>query len=67
MCSKQGPRDQFYAMKIINMEYLSLREKDCALNEIRLLASIDSPYVVSYKTAFFDDRSCRLCIVMEYA
>lgn len=32
---------------------------------MRILASIDSPYIISYKDAFIDD-SC-LCVVMEYA
>jgi NIMA (never in mitosis gene a)-related kinase 1/4/5 len=31
------------------------------------LASIDTPYVVSYKEAFYDDKSEMLCIVMEFA
>jgi NIMA (never in mitosis gene a)-related kinase len=37
------------------------------LNEIRLLASIQSPYVVAYYAAFFEQVSSTLCIVMEYA
>jgi len=32
---------------------------------VRILASIDNPYIISYKDAFIDDNS--LCIVMEYA
>jgi NIMA (never in mitosis gene a)-related kinase len=35
------------------MNELSSKEKDNALNEIRLLASIDSPYIIKYKSAFF--------------
>lgn len=49
------------------MANLSAKEKDSALNEIRLLASISSPNVIEYKTAFFDEPSNQLCIVMEYA
>jgi NIMA (never in mitosis gene a)-related kinase len=49
------------------MMNLSDKEKDSALNEIRLLASIHSPNVISYHTAFFDNSSATLCIVMEYA
>jgi len=41
-------------MKQIKMTQLNTHEKDNALNEIRLLASIDSPYIISYKTAFFE-------------
>jgi NIMA (never in mitosis gene a)-related kinase len=32
---------------------------------VRILASIENPYIVSYKDAFIDDNN--LCIVMEYA
>lgn len=49
------------------MASLSDKEKDSALNEIRLLASINSPSVISYHTAFFDNTNATLCIVMEYA
>ena len=58
---------ELLAMKQIKMTKLTNKEKDGALNEIRLLASIDSPNVIEYKTAFFDDYTNTLCIVMEYA
>jgi len=34
---------------------------------VRILASINSNYVVSYKEAFFDEKDRTLCIVMEFA
>ena len=34
---------------------------------MRLLASIDAPNVISYKTAFFQETGNTLCILMEYA
>ena len=42
-------------------------EKENALNEVRILASIKDPYIVAYKEAFYDEDSLCLCIVMEYA
>ena len=42
-------------------------EKANALNEIRILASVDNPYIVSYKEAFYDDASSSLCIIMDFA
>lgn len=36
------------AIKMIKMNALNEKEKDSALNEIRLLASIDSPNVIAY-------------------
>ena len=49
------------------MMQLNSREKDNALNEVRLLASIDSPNIISYKSAFFEEFGNTLCILMEYA
>ena len=43
------------------------KEKQNALDEIRFLASISSPYIISYREAFFDDLTKELCIVMDYA
>ena len=49
------------------MDTLSEKEKANALNEVRLLASIKHPNVISYKEAFIDEASSCLCIIMEYA
>lgn len=44
-----------------------LKERQNALNEVRILASIDNQNVIAYKDAFFDEDSKCLCIVLEYA
>lgn len=49
------------------MGKLTEKEKENALNEVRILASIQHPNVISYKESFFEDKSSTLCIVMEYA
>lgn len=49
------------------MTLLKEKEKENAVNEVRILASIDNPNIISYKDAFFDEGSNSLCIVMEYA
>lgn len=49
------------------MATLTEKERENALNEVRILASIDEPNVISYKEAFIDDPSSCLCLVMEYA
>ena len=46
---------------------LNDKEKDNALNEVRILASIEHPNIVAYKEAFFEETSQTLNIVMEYA
>lgn len=38
------------------MDKLSKREKENALNEVRILASIDHKNVIAYKDAFFDEK-----------
>lgn len=54
-------------MKIIKFSKLNAKEKDNALNEVRLLASIDAPNIIKYKGAFFQEGSNTLSIVMEFA
>ena len=48
------------------LEPLSVKERENALNEVRILASIQHPNVVAYKEAFLEEEK-NLCIVMEYA
>lgn len=56
-----------YALKQVSISTLNSREKANAVNEVRLLASISHPQVVTYYDSFVDQRSETLCIVMEYA
>lgn len=58
---------ELYAMKKVKMQKLSGKEKENALNEVRILASINHPNVIGYKEAFFEDKSNSLCVVMENA
>ena len=58
---------QYYALKQVQLGDLSQKEKENALNEIRILASITHPTIVGYKEAFFEDRTNNLCLVMEHA
>jgi NIMA (never in mitosis gene a)-related kinase len=39
------------------MGKLSIKEKENALNEVRILASISHPNIVGYKEAFFEDAT----------
>jgi NIMA (never in mitosis gene a)-related kinase len=38
-----------YALKKVKIQSLSDREKENALNEVRILASIKNPFVASYR------------------
>jgi len=41
-------------VKLLN---LSDKEKENALNEVRILASVKNKYVISYKEAFWDNEA----------
>ena len=43
-----------YALKKVKMNNLSDKEKENALNEVRILASINHNNVIAYKEAFID-------------
>lgn len=57
---------QLYALKKVKMTPLSEKEQMNALNEVRILASVQHPCIVGYKEAFIE-REKYLCIVMEFA
>jgi len=59
--------NQLYALKKVSLQ--NLKEKNIlnSLNEIRLLASIKSNYIISYKEAFYEEKENSLIIIMEYA
>ena len=47
----------YYALKKVRMQKLSDKEKENALNEVRILASIRHPNIIAYKEAFIDEAS----------
>ena len=59
--------DKIYALKKVKINKLNKKEQINALNEVRILASINSPYVIGYKESFIDESDQTLCIIMEYA
>lgn len=58
---------QVYAMKKVKLDKLTKKEQENALNEVRILASVDHKNVIGYKEAFFEEYTKTLCIVMEMA
>jgi NIMA (never in mitosis gene a)-related kinase 1/4/5 len=49
------------------MNGLSAKEREAAINEVRILASLEHPNIIQYKEAFIEKSTKNLCIVMEYA
>lgn len=64
---KRASDGAVYALKKVKMGKLSTKEKENALNEVRILASVSHETIIGYKEAFFEDASSCLCLVMEYA
>jgi len=58
---------QVYALKKVKLAKLSHKEKQNAINEVRILASLSHENIASYKEAFLDESTSTLCIVMEFA
>jgi NIMA (never in mitosis gene a)-related kinase len=48
---------QVYALKKVRLSPLKEKERENALNEVRILASVAHPNVVGYKEAFLDTAS----------
>ena len=49
------------------MNLLKDKEKENALNEVRILASLNKRNIIGYKEALYDEASGCLVIIMEYA
>ena len=64
---KRKEDNNIYALKKVKLKGLSDKEKQNALNEVRILASVKSNFVISYKEAFIDEEDSSLCLIMEYA
>lgn len=46
-----------YALKKVQLDNLSPKEIQNAINEVRFLASLRNPNVIAYKEAFYDSSS----------
>ena len=53
-------------MKKVKLVSLSEKEKQNALNEVRILASVKSKNVISYKECFYDDSENSLGYIIIY-
>jgi NIMA (never in mitosis gene a)-related kinase len=53
-----------YAVKVVSLASLSHREMEDSVNNIRIMASFNSPFIVRFYESFCENK--RLCIVTEY-
>ena len=58
---------KIYAMKTVKMSKLDKKEQQNALNEIRILYSLNHKNIIGYKDAFYDETTRTLNIIMELA
>ena len=49
--------NHIYALKKVRFGPLKEKEKENALNEVRILASINHPNIIAYKEAFIDEST----------
>ena len=56
-----------YALKKVKIGIMSSKDKENAINEVRILSSINHPNVVDYKEAFIDNETQTLNLVMQLA
>ena len=62
---KSKKNHKLYAMKMINFDLIKEpREKDLALNEIKIIQNLNSPHIIKYYTSFQEQN--RLYIIMEF-
>jgi NIMA (never in mitosis gene a)-related kinase len=64
---KRKTDGEIYAMKRVKVSKMSIKDRENALNEVRMLASLRHTNVIDYKEAFYDEESTTLNIVMEHA
>lgn len=46
-----------YALKKIELKSLSSKEKENSINEVRFLASLSNPFIISYKECIVDEAN----------
>lgn len=51
----------------IRMSKMKEKDRNNALNEVRILASDSGDHVIQFKEAFYEEGTSQLCIVMEFA
>lgn len=61
---RSGADSQLYIAKTIDLQCLSSKERETALQEVALLRRLDHPNIVSYKDNFFMGDT--LVIIMQY-
>jgi NIMA (never in mitosis gene a)-related kinase len=62
---KNSQDNQMYVMKQISITQMSKKERDEALNEIKVLSALNHPNIVRYRESFVEKTF--IAIIMDYA
>jgi NIMA (never in mitosis gene a)-related kinase len=54
---KRTADGEIYALKKVKLHHLSDKEKDNAINEVRILASLKNVNIIQYKEAFVEAQT----------
>ena len=63
--AKRASDGKNYALKVVDMGALNQKQREDSINEIRIMASVTSPFIIAFHEASVVGR--RLVIVSEYA
>lgn len=58
---------KIFVIKQINIHGMSKQEQQEALNECKILASFDHPYIIRYYDSIISTKDFKLHIIMEFA
>ena len=67
LLARRREDNKIYAIKRVQISNLNQKEKQNALNEVRILASISHQNIIGYKESFYDDNTQTLNLVLEFA
>jgi len=51
-----GSKDELYVMKIIDIAKMDSKQKNDSINEIQVLKSLKSPFIVTYHESFVEKK-----------
>ena len=67
LLARRREDNKIYAIKRVQISNLNQKEKQNALNEVRILASISHQNIIGYKESFYDEDTQTLNLVLEFA
>lgn len=54
--SQESNNNNLYVIKIINIKKMNTKQREDALNEIKVLKNLHSPFIIRYKESFLKEN-----------